>query len=587
MLELLYTALLYLIQPLIWIRLWVRGRKAPAYRKRWGERYGFYRHPLKPGGIMLHSVSVGETLAAIPLVRALRHRYPDLPITVTTMTPTGSERVQSAFGKDVQHVYLPYDLPDALNRFLNKVDPKLVLIMETELWPNLIAALHKRKIPLVIANARLSARSAAGYAKLGKFVRRLLRRITLIAAQNEEDGARFVALGAKNNQVTVTGSLKFDISVTPQLAAKAVTLRRQWAPHRPVWIATSTHEGEESVVIAAHQALLQQFPNLLLILVPRHPERFPDAINLVRQAGLSYITRSSGEVPSTSTQVVVGDTMGELMLLYGIADLAFVGGSLVERGGHNPLEAAAHAIPVLMGPHTFNFKDICARLEQASGLITVTDATTLAKEVSSLLTDADYRSFYGRHAVEVLYQNQGALQRLLQLLEPYLPPKTHCVVMQKRAIYPGTFDPITNGHIDIVTRATQMFDHVILAIAASPSKKPMFTLEERVELAQQATAHLGNVEVVGFSDLMANFARNQHATVLIRGLRAVADFEYEMQLAHMNRHLMPELESVFLMPSKEWSFISSSLVKEVARHQGDVTHFLPENVHQALMAKLA
>ncbi|EGU3737482.1 3-deoxy-D-manno-octulosonic acid transferase, partial [Salmonella enterica] len=280
-------------------------------------------------------------------------------------------------------------------------------------------------IPLVIANARLSARSAAGYAKLGKFVRTLLRRITLIAAQNEEDGERFVALGAKNNQVTVTGSLKFDISVTPQLAAKAVTLRRQWAPHRPVWIATSTHDGEESIVIAAHQALLHQFPNLLLILVPRHPERFPDAINLVRQAGLSYITRSSGEVPSASTQVVVGDTMGELMLLYGIADLAFVGGSLVERGGHNPLEAAAHAIPVLMGPHTFNFKDICARLDQASGLITITDAATLAKEVSSLLTDADYRNFYGRHAVEVLYQNQGALQRLLQLLEPYLPPKTH------------------------------------------------------------------------------------------------------------------------------------------------------------------
>ncbi|EIQ3637203.1 3-deoxy-D-manno-octulosonic acid transferase, partial [Salmonella enterica subsp. enterica] len=275
------------------------------------------------------------------------------------------------------------------------------------------------------ANARLSARSAAGYAKLGKFVRTLLRRITLIAAQNEEDGERFVALGAKNNQVTVTGSLKFDISVTPQLAAKAVTLRRQWAPHRPVWIATSTHDGEESIVIAAHQALLHQFPNLLLILVPRHPERFPDAINLVRQAGLSYITRSSGEVPSASTQVVVGDTMGELMLLYGIADLAFVGGSLVERGGHNPLEAAAHAIPVLMGPHTFNFKDICARLDQASGLITITDAATLAKEVSSLLTDADYRNFYGRHAVEVLYQNQGALQRLLQLLEPYLPPKTH------------------------------------------------------------------------------------------------------------------------------------------------------------------
>ncbi|EMH4164868.1 lipid IV(A) 3-deoxy-D-manno-octulosonic acid transferase [Pluralibacter gergoviae] len=425
MLELLYTALLYLIQPLIWIRLWVRGRKAPAYRKRWGERYGFFSHPLKPGGIMLHSVSVGETLAAIPLVRALRHRYPYLPITVTTMTPTGSERVQSAFGSDVQHVYLPYDLPDALNRFLDKVDPKLVLVMETELWPNLIRILNKRHIPLVIANARLSARSAKGYGKLGKFIRTLLQRITLIAAQNEEDGERFITLGAKRSQVQVTGSLKFDISVTPQLAAKAITLRRQWAPRRPVWIATSTHDGEESIILDAHQALLKQYPDLLLILVPRHPERFPDAIDLVRKAGLSFTTRSSGEVPSSGTQVVVGDTMGELMLLYGIADLAFVGGSLVERGGHNPLEPAAHAIPVLMGPHTFNFKDICARLADASGLITVTDAASLVKEISALLNDADYRSFYGRHAVEVLYQNQGALQRLLQLLEPYLPPKSH------------------------------------------------------------------------------------------------------------------------------------------------------------------
>ncbi len=425
MLQLLYTALFYLIQPLIWIRLWVRGRKAPAYRKRWGERYGFYRQPLQKGGIMLHSVSVGETLAAIPLVRALRHRYPSLPITVTTMTPTGSERVLSAFGRDVQHVYLPYDLPDAINRFLNAVEPRLVLVMETELWPNLIAALHRREIPLVIANARLSARSAKGYARLGKFVRTLLRRITLIAAQNEEDGERFIALGARRAQLSVTGSLKFDISVTPQMAAKSVTLRRQWAPHRPVWTAASTHEGEESVILAAHKALLQQFPNLLLILVPRHPERFPDAVTLVRDAGLSYITRSSGEVPSGSTQVVVGDTMGELMLLYGMSDLAFVGGSLVERGGHNPLEPAAHAIAVLMGPHIFNFKDICARLEQADGLITVTDEASLVKEVGSLLSDEDYRSYYGRHAVEVLYQNQGALQRLLDLLEPYLPPRQH------------------------------------------------------------------------------------------------------------------------------------------------------------------
>ncbi|WP_017348849.1 lipid IV(A) 3-deoxy-D-manno-octulosonic acid transferase [Pantoea sp. A4] len=420
-----YTALLYLLQPFIWLRLWLRGRKAPAYRKRWAERYGYCSGKVEPGGIVLHSVSVGETLAAVPLVRALRHRYPDMPITVTTMTPTGSERAQSAFGKDVHHVYLPYDLPGSINRFLDNVDPCLVIIMETELWPNIIRILHQRNIPLVIANARLSERSARGYRKLGKFMRQLLQSITLIAAQNGEDGERFLSLGLKRSQLTVTGSLKFDISVTPELAARAITLRRQWASRRPVWIATSTHEGEEAIILAAHRELLQKWPELLLILVPRHPERFRDVEELTQKRGFSFIRRSSNQIPALETQVVIGDTMGELMLLYGIADLAFVGGSLVERGGHNPLEPAAHAIPVLMGPHTWNFKDICSKLQQAQGLITVTDAASLEKEVANLLQDEDYRLYYGRHAVEVLHQNQGALHRLLQLLEPYLPPRAH------------------------------------------------------------------------------------------------------------------------------------------------------------------
>jgi 3-deoxy-D-manno-octulosonic-acid transferase len=421
----LYTALLYLIQPLIWLRLWLRGRKAPAYRKRWAERYGYCAGKVEPHGIVLHSVSVGETLAAVPLVRALRHRYPMLPITVTTMTPTGSERAQSAFGKDVHHVYLPYDLPGSINRFLDTVDPRLVIIMETELWPNIIRILHQRQIPLVIANARLSERSAKGYKKLGGFMRDLLQRITLIAAQNNEDAERFLSLGLKRTHLAVTGSLKFDISVTPELAARAVTLRRQWASRRQVWIATSTHEGEETIILDAHRRLLQQFPDLLLILVPRHPERFKDACDLTQKRGFSFTLRSSGEIPSSATQVVIGDTMGELMMLYGIADIAFVGGSLVERGGHNPLEPAAHAIPVLMGPHIWNFKDICAKLQQAEGLITVTDVVSLEKEVANLLQDDDYRRYYGRHAVEVLHQNQGALQRLLQLLEPHLPPRAH------------------------------------------------------------------------------------------------------------------------------------------------------------------
>ena len=421
----LYQVLLYLIQPLIWLRLLLRSRKAPAYRKRWGERYGFCRGKVAPHGILLHSVSVGETLAAVPLVRALRHHYPDLPITVTTMTPTGSERVRSAFGDDVYHVYLPYDLPGSVNRFLTTVDPKLVIIMETELWPNLISQLYRRKIPLIIANARLSERSAAGYQKLGSFVKTMLRKITLIAAQNQEDGERFIALGLKRSHLHITGSLKFDISVTPELAAKAVALRRQWAAHRPVWIATSTHEGEEAIVLDTHKKLLAQFPQLLLILVPRHPERFAKAEQLTQEAGFKYTLRSSDAIPDAQTQVVIGDTMGELMLLYCIADLAFVGCSLVERGGHNPLEAAAHAIPVLMGPYTFNFKNICAKLDQAEGLITVTDSDSMATAIASLLNDEDYRRYYGHHAVEVLHENQGALLRLLTLLSPYLPPRSH------------------------------------------------------------------------------------------------------------------------------------------------------------------
>ncbi|SQI34338.1 3-deoxy-D-manno-octulosonic-acid transferase [Leminorella richardii] len=425
MLRLIYSFLLYLLQPFIWLRLFLRGRKAPQYRKRWAERYGFCRGKVQPDGIMLHSVSVGETLTAIPLVRALRYRYPTLPITVTTMTPTGSERVLSAFGDDVHHVYLPYDLPGSVNRFLNQVRPKLVIVMETELWPNLIHQLHRRQVPLVIANARLSARSANGYLKLGKTVRDMMHKITLIAAQNQEDGERFIQLGLKRSQLAITGSLKFDISVTPELSSRALSLRRQWAPHRPVWIATSTHDGEEQIILNAHRALLERFPDLLLILVPRHPERFSVAEQLTASAGLKFVTRSSGVVPSEQDQVIIGDTMGELMLLYGVADFAFVGGSLVERGGHNPLEPAAHGLPVIVGPHTFNFKDICSKLQLAEGLIVVSNAEELVEAAERLLNDEACRRSYGQNAANVLMQNQGALEKLLALLEPYLPTRIH------------------------------------------------------------------------------------------------------------------------------------------------------------------
>lgn len=420
MLLCIYRVIIYMIQPIIWLHLLLRSRKNPAYRKRWRERYGFCAGKIVPDCILIHAVSVGEIIAAIPLVKALRHQYPCLPITVTTMTPTGSDCVQSTLGKYVYHVYLPYDLPGAIKRFLEHVNPKIVIIMETELWPNLIYALYKRQTPLFIANARLSPHSAAGYKKIGVFVRDMLGCITLIAAQSSDDAERFLALGLKQSRLAVIGSLKFETAITPELVAHALTLRGQWAPHRPVWITASTHDGEERILLFAQRKLLEKYPDLLLILVPRHPERFVIVKDMVQKAGFSYILRSGGDIPSIRTQVVIGDTMGELMLLYGIADLAFIGGTLVKCGGHNPLEPAAHAIPVLMGPHTFNFSDICAKMSQAAGLITVFGADSLVNEVGILIKDKKRRIDYGSQALKFLYQNQGASQRLLQLLEPYL-----------------------------------------------------------------------------------------------------------------------------------------------------------------------
>ncbi|MGP1871347.1 MAG: lipid IV(A) 3-deoxy-D-manno-octulosonic acid transferase [Arsenophonus sp.] len=422
MLLFLYQILFYLIQPIIWLRLLWCSFKFPAYRKRWNERYGFCNDNMISGGILLHSVSVGETLAAIPLVRALRHQYPSLPITITTMTPTGLERIFVEFGDDVQRSYLPYDLSGSVHRFLNHINPKLTIIMETELWPNLIIQLRKRKIPLVIANARLSERSASRYQKLGYFIEKLLQKITLIAVQNEDDGERFIKLGLSRKKIYAIGNLKFDISITRELAEKAIILRRQWATNRLVWIASSTHEGEESIILQAYTKLLTKFPNLLLILVPRHPERFTKAKSLIIKSKLHYICRSKNIVPNINTQVIIGDTMGELMLLYGISDIAFIGGSLVKKGGQNPLEAALHALPILMGPYTFNFKDICTKLKEANGLITVNDSKSLILAVSYLLKEKNYRLYHGNQSKKVLHENQGALQKLLKLLEPFTSP---------------------------------------------------------------------------------------------------------------------------------------------------------------------
>ncbi|WP_282356064.1 lipid IV(A) 3-deoxy-D-manno-octulosonic acid transferase [Pseudomonas sp. PS01303] len=412
----LYTALFYLGLPLVAIRLWLRARKAPAYAKRIGERFSYGMPTLQPGGIWVHAVSVGESIAAAPMIRALLQRYPQLPITVTCMTPTGSERIQALFANEprIQHCYLPYDLPCAAARFLDRVQPKLAVIMETELWPNHIHQCAKRGIPVALANGRLSERSARGYGRFRKLTAPMLAEMSFFAIQTEAEAQRFRDLGARPETVEVTGSIKFDLTIDPALLQRAAELRGQWqAQERPVWIAASTHEGEDEVVLDAHRRLLANHPDALLILVPRHPERFNSVFELCQREGFSTVRRSTGANVDAQTSVLLGDTMGELLFLYALADSAFVGGSLVANGGHNLLEPAALAKPVLSGPHLFNFLDIAAQLREAGALAEVEDAEGLAVEVRRLFElprDAQRMADAG---LAVMRRNQGALQRLL------------------------------------------------------------------------------------------------------------------------------------------------------------------------------
>lgn len=419
--RLLYTLLLHLALPLIALRLALRARKAPAYARRINERFSLGLPTMQPGGIWVHAVSVGESIAAAPMIRALQSHYPELPITVTCMTPTGSERIQAMFGNSVQHCYLPYDLPWAAARFLDRVQPCLAVVMETELWPNHIHQCAKRGIPVALANARLSERSARGYARFAKLTAPMLAELSLIAVQTQAEAQRFLTLGARPECVEVTGSIKFDLKIDAELLQRAVELRRQWqAEQRPVWIAASTHAGEDEIVLTAHRQLLATWPDALLILVPRHPERFNSVHELCVSEGLKTCRRSMGEAVQASDQVLLGDTMGELLFLYALADIAFVGGSLVANGGHNLLEPAALGKTVLSGPHLFNFLEIAAQLRDAGALSEVENAAQLADKVATLLNEPSEMQSMSQAGLSVLKANQGALERLLKGLQRLL-----------------------------------------------------------------------------------------------------------------------------------------------------------------------
>ncbi len=411
----LYTLLFHLGLPLVALRLFLRSRKAPAYAQRIGERFAMNLPAMRKGGIWVHAVSVGESIAAAPMIRALLQAYPQLPITITCMTPTGSERVRAMFADEprIQHCYLPYDLPWTAGRFLDHVQPKLAVIMETELWPNHIHQCAKRGIAVALANARLSERSARGYARFAGLTRPMLAEMSLIAVQTETEAERFRQLGARPECVEVTGSIKFDLRIDDQLLPRARALREQWqAGQRPVWIAASTHEGEDEVILAAHRQLLEHHADALLILVPRHPERF-NAVFELCSAQFPTIRRSSAAPVGSETAVLLGDTMGELLFLYALADIAFVGGSLVPNGGHNLLEPAALSLPVISGPHLFNFLEIAAMLRDAGALQEIDDAQGLAAEIRRLIELPQDARRMGEAGRAVMKANQGALQRLL------------------------------------------------------------------------------------------------------------------------------------------------------------------------------
>ena len=351
----------------------------------------------------------------LPLIRQLLADDPSLPITVTTTTPTGSARVREQLGDQVFHVYFPYDLPPALTGFIRRVRPRAMLMVETEIWPNLLHLCRRHGVYTLLANARLSEKSARRYARLGRFTRQTFSQIDRIAAQADADAMRFRQLGVAEEHVTVTGSIKFDMRIPASLDEQVEVLRRDWGG-RPVWVAGSTHEGEDELVLFAHHKVLSRFPDALLVLVPRHPERFDRVGGLCKREQLKMARRSRSGDYRPDTEVYLGDTMGELPVLLGSADVAFIGGSLVETGGHNMLEASAQGVAVCFGPHVFNFATISRLLIEEGAACQVDNDAQLADQVIAWFGDASARAEVGENGRRVVEANRGALQRLVDLI---------------------------------------------------------------------------------------------------------------------------------------------------------------------------
>lgn len=418
----LYTIIFLHLLPIFVLRLYWRARKAPAYAQRIGERFALI--PARKGNeplVWVHAVSVGEVIAATPIVKEIRRQYPGHRVCITTTTPTGSDRVRAAFGDQVLHYYLPYDVPSLVAAFLRAIRPTLLVIMETELWPNVIDVCRHKGIPVVLANGRMSKSSAKGYRKMAWLTRPMLEKVTLIAAQSRMDAERFVYLGASRDRVVITGSVKFDVVIDELVLARQQQLLMQLqCAGRRVAVFASTHPGEDELIMPMVRRLHHLYPDFLAIIVPRHPERFDSVANIASQLKVQCIRLSSGQPCTADTALVLGDTMGDMLAIYGLAQMAFVGGSLIPHGGHNLLEPAAWSLPVLSGSSVHNFQDIARLLAREGGLKLMHDHLDLERHLQSWLSGQDNLVEVGKAANRALLSNRGALQRLMDLLAPFL-----------------------------------------------------------------------------------------------------------------------------------------------------------------------
>ena len=420
----LYSLLISLLSPLFVLRLLVKSVNEPGYRRQWWRRFALgmpSRVRSGDGLIWVHAVSVGELLAVAPLVERMLQEWPDKAVLITNTTPTGSEQTQKLFGNRVEHTWFPFDTPLVTGAFLRHWSPQLVVMVETEIWPNVMASAHEQGIPVALVNARLSARSARGYARLGDFTRETLKGFSLIAAQSKSDDRRFRRIGAEPDAMQVVGSIKFDIDLAARRGQLEVIKSELGSDiqSRPLWAAASTHPGEEQLVIDAYQALTQRGIATRLLLAPRHPNRTADIIKLLERASLSYQRRSDKMPINADTDILIIDTLGELSAFLGLADAAFIGGSLVPRGGHNPIEAAAWGCAVITGPHVINFATIVRDMERGGAIRVVVDQKELADRLASVW-EGDKMDSDAKRAQTFIETRRGATRRQLDLLKALL-----------------------------------------------------------------------------------------------------------------------------------------------------------------------